>query len=219
MKLLKSLVVVFGILLTTSFATNSYYSDQVAVSDNQFSTGDWHIPEAKVVINELMWMGSVGHKADEWIELKNLTSSPIDLSGWKLSKNTGTETLMLTLPAGANIPADGYYLISNCSDISASSALNTASDYVTTSVDLSNSALQIKLYNGTIDLANLIDTAGNGGTPLAGGNGANKESMSRNSTPGDGMQTANWYSDTVSNGTTYWDSVDGNYGTPRGPNV
>lgn len=213
-----------AVLFFSLASTGAYFTDSVSVSGNSFSTGTWVTPPGPspsvgVVINELMWMGSVGHTADEWIELRNMTSAPIDLSGWKLSKNTGSETLMLTLPAGANIPADGYYLISNYSSTNVSSALNATPDYVTTSVDLSNSALQIKLYNGAIDPANLIDTAGNGGVPLAGNNGANKESMSRNSTPGDGTQAASWYTDTISNGTIYWDSADGNYGTPGGPNA
>lgn len=203
--------------------TGAYFSDSVSVSGNTFTAGTWATPPTPpsqdVVINEVMWMGSVGYTSDEWIELKNITSAPVDLSGWKLSKNTGTEVLMLTLSAGASISANGYYLISNYSSASASSALNITPDYVTTSVDLSNSVLQIKLYNGAIDPVNLVDTAGGGGAPLAGINGANKESMSRNSTPGDGTVSGSWYTDTTSNSATYWDSDNGNYGTPGGPNA
>ena len=33
-----------------------------------------------VVINEVMWMGSSSHTADEWIELRNMTSHDIDFS-------------------------------------------------------------------------------------------------------------------------------------------
>lgn len=208
-------------LFTTVSYTAAYFSDSAVVNGNTFSTGNWVVPppSVPVVINELMWMGSVGHSSDEWIELKNMTANPIDLSGWKLSRNSGIETLMLTLPAGANIPANGYYLISNYSSSNTSSALNVTPDYIITSVDLSNSALQIKLYNGPLAPANLIDTAGNGAVPLAGSNSTNKQSMSRNVTPGDGTQGTNWYTDINSNGLIYWDSVDGNYGTPRNPNV
>jgi hypothetical protein len=41
---------------------------------------------ASVVINEVMPAPSQG---DEWIELKNLGSSAVDLSGWSLEDNTG----------------------------------------------------------------------------------------------------------------------------------
>jgi len=37
-----------------------------------------------VVINEVAWMGTEASSWDEWIELYNTTSSPIDLTGWKI---------------------------------------------------------------------------------------------------------------------------------------
>jgi hypothetical protein len=221
-KILLSLgTIVFVLLAICSASTASILTSRTTLDDNTFSAGVWSVGPAQgdVVINEMMWMGSIGHTADEWIELRNTTSAPIDLSGWELSNNTGTETLMLTLPGGAIIPANGYYLIANYSDANTSSALNVAPDYVTTSVDLSNTALQIKLYDGAVGSADIIDTAGNGSIPLGGSNGANKQSMSRNPTSGDGTQAINWYTDATSNTIIYWDSVDGNYGTPGGPNV
>ena len=67
-----------------------------------------------VVINELMWMGSSASSYDEWIELRNLTSQPIDATNWLLTKKaSGAEVPMLNLPAEATIPANGYFLISN----------------------------------------------------------------------------------------------------------
>lgn len=37
-----------------------------------------------VIINEVAWMGSLAGYADEWIELKNISSDPVDLAGWQL---------------------------------------------------------------------------------------------------------------------------------------
>ncbi len=216
------IIFVFGVIIISgaSYSSASFFDNETS-QGNLFTAASWPVePEsARVVVNELMWMGSVGHTADEWIELRNMTSTSVDLSGWTLSKNTGVETIMLTLPAGASIPAGGYYLVSNYSNENASSSLNVAPNYFTASVDLSNSALQIKLYNGIIEPANLIDTAGNGGTPLAGINSTSKKSMSRNPIPNDGTQASNWFTDVSSNGTIYWDVEDNNYGTPGGSNV
>ena len=173
-----------------------------------------------------MWMGSTQSPFDEWIELKNMTSDEVDLSGWPITRieNTGAETLMLVLPVGASIPANGFYLISNYSDSSDSSALNVAPNYIDTSVSLSNLLLQIKIYDESSNLANLIDIAGDGGLPLTGAHGINKESMARKSNSNDGALISDWFSDSTHNSKTYWDdkeynSEGNNFGTPGGPNV
>jgi len=40
--------------------------------------------DGKVIINEIAWTGTLADPADEWIELRNLGSIPVDLSGWTL---------------------------------------------------------------------------------------------------------------------------------------
>lgn len=37
-----------------------------------------------VVINEVAWMGAVSGHSHEWIELRNVSGAPVDLSGWQL---------------------------------------------------------------------------------------------------------------------------------------
>lgn len=148
-----------------------------------------------VVINELLWMGSSASSADEWIELRNLTEQPVDLSNWTLiKKSNGAESPMLTIPAGKSMLPGGIFVISNYTNTNTSSTLNVVPDYVTTDVALSNTALQIKLY----DAANtLIDTADDGvGNPLAGSYDSAKKmyaSMERNQIPGDGTLSQNWH--------------------------
>ncbi|MBI5405303.1 MAG: lamin tail domain-containing protein, partial [Candidatus Kerfeldbacteria bacterium] len=73
----------------------------------------------RVVINELMWAGSATSASDEWIELRNFEDVPVDLGGWKLTRRTsGSDVTMLTIPAGLEIAARGFFLISNFSDMS-----------------------------------------------------------------------------------------------------
>lgn len=73
-----------------------------------------------VIINEVAWMGSLpktGETAsqaanNEWIELKNTTSSGIDLGGWKLAAQDGAPDIDLT----GVIPASGFFLLERTSD-------------------------------------------------------------------------------------------------------
>ncbi|MCX6811528.1 MAG: lamin tail domain-containing protein [Candidatus Berkelbacteria bacterium] len=211
-------------------ATTSVFQSSAVMEENNFSTGTWYTgPD--VVINELMWMGSWGSEGpeiyDEWIELRNMTDSPIDISGWQLTKKSGgSEVLMLTIGSGT-IPANGsngYFLISNYAKSSTNSALNVDPALVDPSVSLANSDLQIKLYNGDWNnIANLIDTADDGfGSPLAGlTSGIYRKSMARNNNPGDGTSAASWHTtiDESANDTTYWKIEGSNYGTPGGLNV
>ncbi len=148
-----------------------------------------------VIINELMWMGSSSSSADEWLELRNLTTDPIDLAGWRLTKlSGGAEVTMPTIPAGQSIAASGYFLISNYAETAATSSLAVTPNFVETDVALNNSALQIKLY----DASNaLIDVADDGaGNPLSGKYvSADKvyASMERNPMPGDGTLAESWH--------------------------
>ena len=40
--------------------------------------------EGNVIINEVAWAGTAADPKDEWIELRNLGTTPVDLDGWKL---------------------------------------------------------------------------------------------------------------------------------------
>ena len=40
--------------------------------------------DGRVIINEIAWAGTPASPADEWIELRNLGSSPVDLEGWTI---------------------------------------------------------------------------------------------------------------------------------------
>lgn len=184
-----------------------------------------------VIINELMWMGSngsdgVGGLTDEWIELKNTRDCEgcdIDISGWQLTKLvSGTdEKLMLVIPNGKVIPANGYFLIANFDK--SSSKINVEPDLVDTSVVLVNGDLQIKLYKGAIGPANLIDIADDGeGSPAAGEHDIDNNiyySMERNDEPGDGTDPDSWH--TCEDALTTIESWDGGaseQGTQGGPN-
>lgn len=153
-----------------------------------------------VVFSELMWMGSHASSSDEWMELKNTTDGNIDLVSWQITYlKDGVETLMLKIPQGI-IPAGGYFLISNNAEdyqfTDGQSILNVDPDLVDSSVTLSNSNLQLQLYDGQWNDDRLpIDIVGDGGTPLKGDN-ANKISMERIFPCGEGNLPESWQNST-----------------------
>jgi uncharacterized protein len=67
-----------------------------------------------VVISEFRTRGPLGGN-DEFIELYNLTSSPINISGWKINGSNATAgtSTRLTIGSGVMIPAHGHFLATN----------------------------------------------------------------------------------------------------------
>lgn len=165
-----------------------------------------------VIINELAWAGSSSSSQDEWIELFNTTDEDIDLTGWQIIKDTSgdgsNETLVLEIEENledlqANIlVASGYFLIANNDhehDFGDDklSVLNVEPNYIASSITLSNSNLSIKLYDGQWDNGReIVDTAGDGGIPLAGSNSA-KTSMERNEIYNLGNLADSWHEATI----------------------
>ncbi len=138
-----------------------------------------------VVINEVAWAGSLDSSSDEWIELKNNTSSAIDLTGWSILDD-GSSTYSLS----GTIPANGYFLIE-----SNESAISTISADSVVTLSLANTGDSLVLQDAS---GNTIDTVdGTGGAWMAGSN-PTKSTMERidSSASGD----SNWGECTSGNG-------------------
>ena len=69
---------------------------------------------ATVVISEFRVRGPSGGN-DEFVELYNLSNSPINIGGWKIngSNNAAGTSTRLTITAGTTIPAKGHFLATN----------------------------------------------------------------------------------------------------------
>ncbi|MBD3282341.1 MAG: hypothetical protein GF387_01915 [Candidatus Portnoybacteria bacterium] len=67
---------------------------------------------ASIVINEIAWMGTEISANDEWIELHNLSSSSVDITGWVIEAEDGSPLINLS----GNIPAMGYFLLERTDD-------------------------------------------------------------------------------------------------------
>ncbi len=199
--------VLMPIVISIMFFHNSYafFSDSASSLNNTFTAASVFptptptptpsptpTPGAgDVVINELMWMGSQGNSADEWVELRNMTGSVIDISGWTLT-DVGPGVNDITIPTGKTIPANGFFIISN--DTEAGSVMSVTPDYVV-NLSMNNNGEQLILMNSA---AVTIDTADNNGSDwFAGLNSTPKKSMERKSPPGDGTISSNWHTATT----------------------
>lgn len=168
-------------------------------------------PEETVVINEIMWMGAHEDSLDEWIELRNLTGSAVDLSGWDIV-GLGSGATAITIPDGESIPANGFYLISN--SLMADSILNIEPDHQTGSVSLLNNGEQLILRDS---FDNPIDTANIAGAWLAGLDTQPYRSMERKDPPGDGTIGDNWRN-SISQINLDFAELESEYATPKAQN-
>lgn len=174
-----------------------------------------------ILINEVMWGGSTASNTDEWIELRNASTSPIDLNNWTIQdvNNTipgATTSLTISTSTGAStttIPAGGYFLIGNATSGYSSISTSTIVQMATDTINL----LDSYLLNGSIilrdNLSNLIDQTPASSTVAwpAGAIGASTSSMSRNWTVGTGTSTTDWHTSIITNN---WDANIPDKGTP-----
>lgn len=64
-------------------------------------------PPMTVIINEVAWSGTVAASTDEWIELYNPGTTPINITNWRITADDGNPDITLT----GTIPANGYFLV------------------------------------------------------------------------------------------------------------
>lgn len=163
-----------------------------------------------IVINEIMWMGSDGQTADEWIELRNTTAEAINITDWVI-EGAGAGSSSITL--SGTIPANGFFLISYYATSSSAISDSIAEDQVTTAIFLDDAGEQLTLKTS---LGAIIDQTPTGSW-AAGVNGPPEwKSMERNDNPTTGWHTCH---DSQCNDTTFWDSEANNFGTPKSPNL
>lgn len=114
-----------------------------------------------VVISEIAWAGSEKSTADEWIEIRNIGSEALDVSGWSLT-GVGTSGSAITIPSASSIAAGSAYLIANYSMTDPKTTLIVKPNLVTTAVSIPNTALNITLLDST---GAVVDSLVDPGTP------------------------------------------------------
>ncbi|MCL5017135.1 MAG: lamin tail domain-containing protein [Patescibacteria group bacterium] len=142
-----------------SFGSTSPATDQAAKSATH----------QNLIINEVAWMGSNKSASDEWIELKNISNSELDISGWQILDKG--EQIKITIPAGKKIAAKGFLLMERTDD---NSVPGVGADIIYTGV-LSNSDEGLRLFNDRCDLVDEVLAAGS----WPAGDASTKRSMER----------------------------------------
>jgi predicted extracellular nuclease len=96
----KTSIVLLLLFFVTSFILVSSPSKVKSAFDN-------------VVINEVQIAGTVAE--DEFVELYNPTAANIDITGWRLARNTesGASESNLVASLSGTVPAGGYFLVAN----------------------------------------------------------------------------------------------------------
>ncbi|OGB73528.1 hypothetical protein A3K24_01585 [candidate division Kazan bacterium RIFCSPHIGHO2_01_FULL_44_14] len=118
----------------------------------QFVSAEGESPS--VIINEVAWAGSTKSNDDEWIELKNTTDAPVNISDWKITRaNSITDgNTIATFGEGVTIPSGGFLLISHFSqDDQDNSVLNAESVVVEDKMLLADSNLRLRLWQPGIE--------------------------------------------------------------------
>jgi hypothetical protein len=111
-----------------------------------------------VIINEVAWSGTSANSDDEWIELYNPGSSPVNITGWRLYgddgtlNNTGNPNITFSGSGTVTINPGEYFLLERNQE-----ATDVPADWLYTG-SLSNNPNGERLYLKDA-LGNTIDTA------------------------------------------------------------
>ncbi len=148
----------------------------------------------KLIINEVAWAGTLNSANDEWIELKNISGSELDISNWQLLDKE--EQIKIIIPANTKLNAGGLYLLERTNN---DSVPNVSAGQIYTGA-LSNTEEGLRLFDSQ---CNLLDEVFAGSSWPAGDNGA-RRTMERSS-------DLNWH--------TYSGNGENNiFGTPKKEN-
>lgn len=110
----------------------------------------------RVILNEIAWMGSGGDYRDEWIEIRNISDAPMDVSFWKIKDRND---ISFEFPRGEIIPSGAVRVIKREGGFGGS---------------LKNSGEHVRLFNA---LCELEDEAG--GAQWEAGDNMTKQTMER----------------------------------------
>lgn len=170
-----------------------------------FPTAYAEVGAGSVVINEIAWAGTIDNANDEWIELYNTTSQPIDLAGWYIEDDYVDKYTI----ASGTIPAKGYFLIEDNDN-----AVSNISADAVIGLSLANSgdSLILKTAANTV-----IDSIGAGGGMWYAGDNTSKASMERID-PSVLVDSAQNFASATSGNGSLSSSGSAILGTPKGQN-
>jgi len=137
----------------------------------------------QIILNEIAWMGLPTSSTAEWMEIKNISTSSIDLSGWELANASGK--IKIVFSGGDILAAGGLRLLLRETVAAAASTTQLYSG------DLVNTGDTLAIMDPQCDVSDYLDASH--GWP--GGNNTTKQTLER-SADGTG-----WHTSTLPGGT------------------
>lgn len=150
--------------------TGTAFGNETATSAALTATSTPPAP-LSVVINEVAWSGTAVSSSDEWMELYNPGSTCINLTGWKLTADSGQPNIALS----GVIAAGGYFLLERATDKDDTPISDIVEDQMYSGA-LSNTGDKLRLLNPN---GIQIDTANIDGGAWPAGSTVNNRSMER----------------------------------------
>jgi len=152
-----------------------------------------------VILNEIAWMGSASSSVDEWIELKNVSTSTTSLNNWQLiGINTQNNENKIKIFFDGSDAIDNLFLLERSDD---DSVLGISADKIF-SGSINDSDFILRLFNNE---CKLIDEVGATSIWLAGQKTPERRTMERGA-------NLNWYTSSATS------SINGLFGTPKAEN-
>lgn len=130
--------------------------------------------DTDIVINEIMYNpDNCADSVCEYIEIFNSGSVPVDLAGWEISDNSGTDTITAYhVGSPTIIPSMGYAVLTdNVSSVILKGGIHLAVDDASIGNGLDNTADTLRLINST----QIVDTINYNSSDGANGNGSSLE--------------------------------------------
>lgn len=160
----------------------------------------------QVIVNEIMADPFGSDTNQEWIELYNPGSTPVDIQGWQI-RDCATQALTLRGP-NLTIPSRGYLVVGMSSNAAANGGVDVDLAYGNSSFYMSNTVGSVLLYDGPGLDANLIDQTRYSRFEDWSSVFRSGHSIERRSATSDGTVPTGW----ARAKTAYGEA--GNYGTP-----
>jgi len=163
-----------------------------------------YIPERnKIIFNEIAWMGTKNSSNDEWIELKNISGSTIDMNNWQILDKAGlgdnTKGINIIFE-NTTINPDKFFLLERTDD---TSAPNIIADLIYTGA-LNNTNEALYLFDENCKLQDKVEAIPTWGY----GSNSSKATMERKT-------DLSWQTSENDEGTPKTDNSSGSYENPE----
>ncbi|MDB6110190.1 MAG: exported protein of unknown function, partial [Pedosphaera sp.] len=157
---------------------------RIAIFALAVSCAFWSRADSTVVFNEIMYHPTTNEAALEWVELRNLMSVDMDLSGWSLANG-----IAYNFPAGTIIPGGGFLVVASAPTtlMAATGLTNVLGPFAGR---ISNSGETLDLLNNNLRVMDSVTYGVEGDWPVA-ANGAGV-SLAKVNSNGATAEATNW---------------------------